>query len=310
MCPPGDAAVQPSSSISGHVPRLRHGYADMRYGQLHYSIAQPARDAGNRAPIVLFHQSPNSSVEFDALVVELGRDRVAIATDTPGHGGSDGPETPATIEDYAAALVEGLEGLGYGDDRPIDVFGFHTGSRVAAEIAVSRPGMVRHVILGLSPYALIDDSLSKRLYLQVRHPRSGREMLEHFCAELPARIARELASDFPDPAWTRIAVDSMRANVRREFGHAAAYEYGPRFKARLAALTQPVMLLVIEDPMDRYEAGQTAGEASRKLLPMLTRARSAVLFDEHFRNNAFYVRAGDLAAGFRRFVDASGEMLA
>lgn len=295
-----------TTRVVGTASRLRHGYVDMRYGQLHYSIAQPPDGSSSKTPIVLFHQSPNSSVEFDALVVELGKDRVAIATDTPGHGGSDGPEVVPVIEDYAAAIIEGLENLGHGSDNPVAVFGFHTGSRIATEIALLRPEMVRHVILGLSPYCFIDDSLSKKLEMAVRHPRSAQDMLQHFCRELPGRIARELKSNFPDPAWGRIAVDSMRANVRQEFGHAAAYEYNPRFRARLVELTQPVMLLVIDDPVDRYQSGQTAAEVSRRLIPMLTKARSAVLFDENFRNNAFYVRADDLAVGFRRFIDATG----
>ena len=286
--------------------KLRHGYVDMRYGQLHYSIAQPVGGGGNRTPIVLFHQSPNSSVEYDALVTELGKDRVAIAPDTPGHGGSDGPETIPTIEDYVGAVVEGLEKLGYGPKRQIDVFGFHTGSRIATELAVSHPKMVRRVILGLSPYALIDDALSKKLGDEVYHAKSAADMLGRFCKSLPDRIERADKGGFPDPAWGRIAVDSMRPTVRQEFGHSAAYEYGPRFKTRVVQLTQPVQLLVVDDPADKYQSGKTAADMSRQLKAMLTKAKSVELLDDNFHNNAFYVRAKDIAAGFRKFADAPG----
>lgn len=296
------SSISPAGTNSP-VPKLRHGYVDMRYGQLHYSIAQPVAPSTKR-PFVLFHQSPNSSVEYDALVAELGTDRVAIAVDTPGHGGSDGPWTQPTIEDYAEAIVEGLGNLGYNADHPIDVFGFHTGSRIATEIAVSHPALVRHVILGLSPYSLVDDALSEELVREVRHPKSAQDMLEHFCAELPQRIARARAQNFPDPAWGRIAVESMRAHVRQEFGHAAAFEYTPRFKKRLAQLTQPVMLFVADDPTDEYRSGETAASTSRRAMSMMTRAKSVSLFEDGFQNNAFYVRAADVAAGFRRFADA------
>ncbi len=281
---------------------LRHGYVDSRYGQLHYAIAQPA-GATSKTPFVLFHQSPNSSVEFDALTLELGKDRICIAPDTPGHGSSDGPDTFPTIEDYAATMVEALGRLGYGPDRPIDIFGFHTGSRIATEVAVSHPTMVRHVILGLSPYALIDDALAKKLFDEVRHPASAQDLLEHFAATLPEKIERVRREGFPDPAWGRIAIESLRPHVKHEFGHAAAYEYSPRFKARLLQITQPIQLLVVDDPVDSYQSGRTSGDMSRALKPLLANAKTVEILDDDFHNNAFYVRAQDMAAGFRRFVD-------
>src|SRR5690349_14734176 len=84
-------------------PPLRHGYVDMPYGQLHYStIVPPGGGDKNKPDLILFHQSPNSSVEYNELVQALGKDRVVIALDTPGHGGSDGPKEIPRIEDYAA----------------------------------------------------------------------------------------------------------------------------------------------------------------------------------------------------------------
>ena len=292
-----------SATAAETAPKLRHGYVDMRYGQMHYSIAQPV-GGSTKTPIVLLHQSPNSSVEFDALVMELGKDRIAVAPDTPGHGSSDGPDKISTMEDYAAAMAEGLEKLGYGPDKPVDIFGFHTGSRIATELAVSHPKMVRHVILGLSAYAIIDDALSKKLYDELHHPKTAQELLEKFASGLPERIKRVQKENFPDPAWARIAVESMRPTVKYEYAHAAAYEYGPRFKARLLQLTQPVQLLVVDDPVDNYQSGRTSGDMSRELKPLLTKAKRVEILDEDFRNNAFYVRQKDVAAGFRRFVDA------
>jgi pimeloyl-ACP methyl ester carboxylesterase len=296
-------AAGPSRADDGAAGKLRHGYVDMRYGQLHYSIAQPADGPGKKTPIVLFHQSPNSSVEYDALVVELGKDRVAIATDTPGHGGSDGPAAIPTIEDYAGAIAEGLARLGYGPARPVDVFGFHTGSRIATEIAVSQPGMVRRVILGLSPYGFVDDALSKKLYDEVYHAKSAADMYQRFCAALPERIARVAKEDFPDPAWGRIAAETLRGTTRNEFGHAAAFEYGPRFKKRMLEIAQPVLLLPIDDPIDSYQGGKTSLSTSREVKPLMTKAKSVEIAENDFRNNAFYRRAKDVADVFRKFAD-------
>ncbi len=285
------------------APKLRHGYVDNRYGQLHYSIAQPA-GGSTKTAMVLLHQSPNSSVEYDALVVELGKDRTTIAFDTPGHGRSDGPETQPKLEDYALAIAEGLKNLGYSDTKPVDVFGNHTGSRVATELAVNNPRMVRHVMLGLSPYALIDDSLSMKLLAEVPHPKSGGELFEKYCKSLLPRADAQNKTALKDPIWVNIAVDSIRNNVRQEFGHAAAFEYGPRFKARLLGLTQPVLMLAIDDPADNYQGGTTALGMSQKLKPQLTKSPRVEILANNFHNDSFYGRPKDIADGFRKFVDA------
>lgn len=304
------ALASPALAADTAPHKLRHGYVDNRYGQMHYAIAQPATSlqggGAGHPPIVLLHQSPNSSKEYDELTLALGRDRVAIAFDTPGHGGSDGPDTIPTIEDYAAAVVEGLANLGYGPDRPVDLFGFHTGSRTATEIAVAHPKLVRRVILGLSPYGFVDDALSKKLYDEVYHPVSSADLLQRFCMALPERIARAEKGAIPDQAMGRIAVESLRGLTRHEFGHAAAFEYGPRFKARMLEITQPVALFVVDDPIDDYQGGKTALGTSREVKPLMTKAKSVTILDDGYRNNSFFVRAPDIADAFRGFLDGPG----
>ncbi|MDX2222388.1 MAG: alpha/beta fold hydrolase [Rhodospirillaceae bacterium] len=305
------ALASPAVAADAAPQKLRHGYVDNRYGQLHYAIAQPATSsqagAGGAAkpPIVLLHQSPNSSAEFDDLTLALGRDRVAIAIDTPGHGGSDGPETIPTIEDYAAAIVEGLTALGYGPNNPVDLFGFHTGSRTATEIAVAHPKLVRSVILGLSPYGFIDDAMSKKLYDEVYHPTSSADLLQRFCTALPARIARAEKGAIPDAAMGRVAVATLRGLTRHEFGHAAAFEYGPRFKTRILDITQPVGLFVVDDPIDSYQGGKTALSTSQDVKALMTKAKAVTIIDDDYRNNSFFVRPGDIAEAFRGFVDGT-----
>ena len=170
-------------------PALRHGYVDSPYGQLHYSTASPPGGGDRtRPPLVLFHQSPNSSVEYNELVTELGRDRLVFALDTPGHGGSDGPAEVPRIEDLAAAMREALVNLGYGPNRPIDAFGFHTGSRIVAEIAATDPGMIRRVMMGLSGVSVVPADEMAMLLKRVYHPTSAEDAFTRFCARLPDRI--------------------------------------------------------------------------------------------------------------------------
>lgn len=283
-----------ASAASGVTkPPIRHGYVDMRYGQLHYSIVAPAGSvADKKTPIVLFHQSPNSSVEFDALVVELGKDRVAIAIDTPGYGGSDGPDEIPTIEDYAGAIAEGLKGLGYGPNRPVDVFGYHTGSKIAVELALSEPKMVRRVALS-GIYVVSEERLQKALSTLV-HPRSSEDLFDRFCTSLPRYKEMYKARGVPDPAWGRIRIDSMRSITRQEFGHEAAFRYTPRFPDRMSKVTQPVLLLVLDDGL---------AQETRDAKSFFTKTKATVV-DHGFDAGAFFNRAGDVADALRKFQDA------
>ena len=275
-------------------PALRHGYVDSPYGQLHYSIAGPAgRSAGRdeRPPIVLLHQSPNSSVEFDALVVALGRDRVAIAIDTPGHGGSDGPSEIPTIEDYAAAIATGLRNLGHGAGRPVDVFGYHTGSKIATELAIRHPALVRRVTL--SGLYMADAATLAKVSAAIVHPESSVALFEEFCRRLPRYRDMYSASGVPDAAWGRIRIDSLRAITRQEFGHEAAFRYTPRFAARLGEVTQPVLLVPLDDGLAR---------ATREAQPLFTKARVRVTARD-FSRGAFFTETDAVADALRAFAD-------
>ena len=105
-------------------------FVDGRFGQIHYRIAQPNRP--RRVPLMCFHLSPSSGRMYGRLLAAMARDRIAIAPDTPGFGESDTPPEPPEIADYAAAMGEVLDELEIG---PVDLLGFHTGSKIAVELA-------------------------------------------------------------------------------------------------------------------------------------------------------------------------------
>ena len=73
---------------------LRRHYIDYDGGQLHYRRAEPPPGVARRVPVVCLHQTPTSSLEFEPLMRELASDRVVVALDTPGYGGSGGPPAP------------------------------------------------------------------------------------------------------------------------------------------------------------------------------------------------------------------------
>jgi len=128
---------------------FKRGYVDSPHGQTHFYLAQPSEDISSTAPLVFFHQTPSSGLEFKPLLIEMGRDRLVYAMDMPGYGGSDRPPEPPTMADIALSMAVALDNLGYGANGsgPVDVFGFHTGVFVASELALLRPDLVRRIVM-------------------------------------------------------------------------------------------------------------------------------------------------------------------
>ena len=222
-------------------PILRRGYVESPWGQLHYTQATPPRDAG-RTPLVMLHGSPFSSKEYAAMLPEMGRDRIAIAFDNPGAGGSDGPGREATLEEYAAVVAGGIAALGYGPTKPIDLLGNLTGGSIATEIAIAQPKMVRHLIL---PGVLIssEDQIRKSL-AELSFPESSVKFFEEFATTLLPRYAKDAPADKEgDRLWGETIADSLRPVATRETIHVAAYTYGYRKRERMGQVTVPVILL-------------------------------------------------------------------
>jgi len=213
-------------------------YVDSRFGQSHLYRAGPVRDSGKR-PLVCFHMSPHSGLYFEDLLAEMGRDRLAVAIDTPGFGNSDAPPERPTIADFAASMGDVVEALGI---ATADILGDHTGSKVAIEFARRRPARVERMIL-LSLGVWTDEESA------------------HGVAEAP----RELHEDGRTPVmwWTRAvrmsmkgrSIDKMGRNFfatqlhhrTTHWGHVAAAGY--RAQDALPLVDKPIMILNPEDDL-------------------------------------------------------------
>jgi len=239
----------------------KRGYVDGRFGQIHYRSARPASGASKLAPIVLFHQNPNSSYEYELLVRELGKDRVAIALDSPGYGESDRPAAPPTMSDIAGAMADALDALGYGSGAKkggkVDVFGFHTGVFIASELAVQRPDLVRRVVMSGIPF----------------RPQDVRDLR---LAALPKGFAMEEDTDRVVDRWSRIVanrldgvdmeratrafVEDLHSTGYWWYAYHAVWRYP--IEERFALIEQPIFILEPHE-MDLEETRQ----AHRELVP-------------------------------------------
>ena len=138
--------VQEESNIS-FTHSLRKGYADSRFGQIHYRSVRP--DTENHKPVMALHLSPNSSQVFSGFLPMIGQDRIAIAPDYPGYGMSDPIEGAQNLSDYAAAMLDVIKTQEL--DTPIDLIGYHTGAGVALEMARQEPDMISRIVLVAIP---------------------------------------------------------------------------------------------------------------------------------------------------------------
>lgn len=145
-------------------PRLRRAYFESRFGQLHVHNAIPGGGGFDEGtPLLLIHGSGTTGREFAALLAVLGRDRSVYAPDLPGAGESDGVGSGA-VADSVAALEDFLAQMRF---RQIDVLGLREGVLVACELALSRPQIVRRVVMVSAP-AFADRKAADRFRLVVQ----------------------------------------------------------------------------------------------------------------------------------------------
>jgi pimeloyl-ACP methyl ester carboxylesterase len=119
--------------------KITRGYANGQWGQVHYT------QCGEGTPAVLVHQSPTDSVQFARVLQPLARRGLrAIAVDIPGFGGSDVPDHPPSIAEYAHIVPAVLEALGI---ARASVVGHHTGAVLVTEAALQFPARIDKVVL-------------------------------------------------------------------------------------------------------------------------------------------------------------------
>ncbi|HTC14929.1 MAG TPA: alpha/beta fold hydrolase [Steroidobacteraceae bacterium] len=185
-------------------PRVRRGYFDCRYGQLHvHHVMPPGGGFEEGAPLLCVHDFAGSGRLFTRFMTLSGRERTVYAPDLPGFGESDPPTQQPALADYAAALGDFIDSMRL---RQVALLGVRYGALVATELAAMRPTQVSRVALVSVP--LLSDT--------------ERQQLRN-----PAPVATP-PGEFRAPEWQRWAQEAVGAYALRE---------------RLARLVQPVLVL-------------------------------------------------------------------
>jgi pimeloyl-ACP methyl ester carboxylesterase len=126
-------------------PRVRRGYFESRYGQLHvHNAIPPGGGFEEGTPLICLHGAPGSGRTFTGLLGLLGRDRSVYAPDLPGYGESDGSAQPMGVAEYVAAIGDFLDTMRL---RNVDVLTHGAAAVLATELALTRAAQVRRLVL-------------------------------------------------------------------------------------------------------------------------------------------------------------------
>jgi pimeloyl-ACP methyl ester carboxylesterase len=249
---------------------IERAFVALVEGQVHLRRLRPLRS--ETCPLILLHASPTSSWFMQGLMQALaatGAPRDIIAPDTLGNGDSaaPGPERP-DIAYFADSLRRLLDALGV---EQADVYGSHTGARIACEFAAAFPQRARRVILdGIIEY----DDETRRLVVDNYAPtvppdHYGRHLLWAFNFVRDQAIyfpyfqrdpAHRLGGAMPDAARLhRATLDVLKALDTYAKPYIAAFEY--RAYARMPLVKAPVLLLRPDSELPILNAAIAAATA-------------------------------------------------
>jgi pimeloyl-ACP methyl ester carboxylesterase len=239
---------------------IRRGYVDAPDGQIHYfDTGTPTSAAARSAPpLYCLHATAYSGQTFLPLMQLLATQRRVIALDTPGYGGSDGPTETPTFEHYARALALAIRetcanaDAGRNDkanqatnqatdqttNQTVDIFGYHTGALLAAEIAIQSPELVNKLVLSGVPFFTGDDHAVWRRKLVL--PGTLSESFDQFRERWDYFVTHRTLGLSLERAYACF-VDELRAYPRDAWSHIALFDYDAI--RRLPAVTAPTMVL-------------------------------------------------------------------
>lgn len=220
---------------------VRRLFVDGRFGQHHIRIARPPWGVTPKRPLVCFHLSPSSGHIYTAFLAEMGTDRIAVAPDTPGFGESDPPPEPPTIHDYALAAIDLLDAL---DLDRVDLMGYHTGSKIAVETALTAPDRVGRLVLVSAPI-YTDEELARQRQ-SMGNPTELAPDGSHLLR------AWQGIYDWRGPGMTlemvqREFAETLRGGEKSWWGHHAAFQY--HHAEHLPKVEHPVLVLCPNDDL-------------------------------------------------------------
>jgi pimeloyl-ACP methyl ester carboxylesterase len=220
-------------------PPVRRGYFESRYGQIHvYNTMPHGGGFEEGTTLVCLHEVPLSGRTFHRVLGLLGRERSVYAPDLPGYGESDPPAARPSIEEYAALIGDFLDTMRL---RQIDLLGCQVGALVAAEIALTRPQLVRRNVWISVPML---GAAEQAEFSRAAWPKAPSADGAHLQSDW-----RRLADDGKHTLTAEVSAQRLAAllsaGANASWGMHAALQYPAQ--QRLGRVAQPVLLVRAAD---------------------------------------------------------------
>ena len=268
------------------APRVRRGYFESRYGQMHvHNAIPPGGGFDEGTSLLCLHATPRSGASLLPLLEVMGMDRSVYAPDLPGFGNSDPPPGRPGIADYASAVADFCTSMRF---RQIDVLGYQTGALVAAELALALPTVVRRVVLMGVP---VPDEGERESFRRAPWPVAPAADGSHLQVEWN-RTRNSVHEGAPLATIASGFADKLANGATAWWGLLAAMQYPAAERLRL--ITQPTLLV-----RSREGRGMDSGPA-RELLP---KAR-VVEQPEIYGSDLFESAATQVSTVLREFLRA------
>ena len=230
---------------------MRRGYANTEVGQIHY------REAGTGDPVLFLHHTASSSITFERVLPLMAERFRAIAIDTPGFGGSDGPPSiPDGMDFYAGAVLGLMDELGLDSAR---VVGVRTGSSIALELASSYPERVEKLALSTALFLQTDED--RRYWREefsapkIWEPDGKGKFLDDHVLEWVSYFVRE---DDPEQ-YLRELIAALQAGPNYWWAYRSVVKHDAY--ALLPRLSMPLLFVNVPDD-NQYDLTRRAHEAT------------------------------------------------
>jgi len=202
-------------------------------GQIHL---RESGAASATMPLVCLHATAYSSRSFEALMRAAGCERHIVAIDLPGYGESDRPRHDLDIAGYAQAIGKAITAAV--GNQPVELFGYHTGVVIAAEIALQKLVPVHALTFLGVPYFEVLDFEAWKAKLAAQHRLE--ENLDQFSERWDFLVAGRPKGLSLRRGFENF-VDELKAWPDGAQAHRALFAYD--LKARFPQIDCPVTIL-------------------------------------------------------------------
>lgn len=217
-------------------PKLSRQFVRTDFGIIHVLRSESA--SGNLLPVLCLHMGGDNAESFSALMEASAGVRDLIAIDYPGAGQSELRDGVASVELFARAAWSVLDAYGY---EKVIIFGHHTGSKVAVEMATQKPNRVQRIIMAATSFNFSTQPNSGRGNLVRSTPTQVSSFMR--------RLDQVLPRSSPDSLRLRMLKEYLTSNQAEVSAMEAANSYNTVYKDRLTQIEHQVDLIVLGDEL-------------------------------------------------------------